>query len=287
MMRTSVAVAAPRPTPAPAPRAAVDEQRFALLGRAGRVWAVASVHGEAARLRRLHDLLAHRVQTGDRLVYLGNLLGRGAAVRETVDEALAFRRSVIAQPRAFAADVAFLRGGQEEMWQKLLQLQFAASPGEVLSWMLDHGAAATIEAYGGDAARGLVAVREGAMGLTRWTASLRAGLDAVPGHRQYLSALRRAAYSDEGLLFVHAGIDPAQPLDFQRDAFWWGGGSRFLALEAPFSGFKRVIRGFDQSRSGLVEGAYATSLDGGSGFGGELLAACFDCDGQVVDRLAA
>jgi hypothetical protein len=285
MMRSS-AVPAPRPGPSRPAKPVVIEEKFARLGRANRVWAVAAVHGEPARLTRLHDLLAHRIRPGDRLVYLGNLMGRGAGVRQAVDEALSFRRSVIAQRGAFAGDVAFLRGAQEEMWQKLLQLQFASNPGEVLAWMLDHGVAATIEAYGGDPKRGFIAVREGAVGLTRWTSELRAGLDAAPGHRQYLAALRRAAFSESGLLFVHAGLDPARPLEEQKDAFWWGG-ARFDTIDAPFAGFVRVVRGFAPSHPGLAETPYTVTLDGGSGFGGELVAACFDASGQRVDEMAA
>ena len=42
-----------------------------------------------------------------------------ALVRATLDQLIDFRRWVIAQPGMFAADVVFLRGCQEEMWQSL------------------------------------------------------------------------------------------------------------------------------------------------------------------------
>jgi serine/threonine protein phosphatase 1 len=35
------------------------------------------------------------------------------------------------------------------MWQKLLQLQFAPNPGELLHWMVQAGMETTIRAYGG------------------------------------------------------------------------------------------------------------------------------------------
>ena len=106
---------------------------FATLRRCRRIWAVASIHGDAERLAGLHDALAQRLTQGDRIVYLGNYLGRGSQVRATVDQLIAFRRWVIAQSGMFAADVVFLRGCQEEMWQKLLQLQFSPSS---LFWTL-------------------------------------------------------------------------------------------------------------------------------------------------------
>ena len=117
---------------------ATDPQRFTDLGRPRRVWAVAAIHGDAGRLAALHGAIRDAIRPGDRVVYLGNMLGRGPHVRATLDEILSFRREVIAAPGFFASDVVFLRGMQEEMWQKCLQLHFAVNPGEVLRWMLDQ-----------------------------------------------------------------------------------------------------------------------------------------------------
>src|SRR3546814_15060771 len=71
--------------------------RFVELTRAGRVWAIAAVHGDAGRLAAIHDGIGERFQSGDRLVYLGDLMGCGD-VRATIAEALRFRRSVLAHP---------------------------------------------------------------------------------------------------------------------------------------------------------------------------------------------
>lgn len=266
---------------------------FATLRRASRIWAVASIHGEAQRLANLHDTLARHLNLGDRIVYLGNYLGRGAAVRETLNQLIDFRRWVIAQPGMFASDVVFLRGCQEEMWQKLLQLQFAPNPSEVLQWTLGQGIGTTLASYGGDADEGLAVARVGAMAITKWTQKLRQTMNATPGHADLMAALKRAAFTDDGkLLFVSAGVDPSLPLSAQVDSLWWGS-SGFLNLEAPVStpyeGFARVIRGFARERVGKVIGAsitsgrYTTTVDGGAGFGGKLAAACFDARGQIVD----
>lgn len=260
-------------------------QRYAMLRRGRRIWAVAAIHGEADRLAALHDRIGRAWQGGDRIVYLGNYLGRGPAIRRTIHEILEFRLAVLSQPSGAACDVALLRGSQEEMWQKLLQLQFAVSPRDVLQWMLDQGLGATLAAYDGDAEQGLQACREGPSAITRWTSALRARLNSYPGHNHFLSALRRAAYTDDGaLLFVHAGLDASRPLDAQGDQFWWGG-RRLLELVQPYAGFRRVVRGYDHQHSGLVEAAYATSLDAGCGFGGDLLAACFSPDGNIVENV--
>jgi len=264
-----------------------DSEKFALLRRCERIWAIASVHGEADRLVALHDQLSKRVHATDRVVYLGNYMGVGPKVRAALDELIEFRRWLLARPRAFATDVVFLRGAQEEMWSKLLQLQFAPNPPDVLRWLLEHGTAATLQAYGGDPAYASQVARAGPVAMTRWTGALRAALAACPGHQPFLSGLRRAAFTDDqGLLFVHAGIDVSRPLGAQSDSFWWATAA-FGRITEPYEGYKRVVRGFDAQHAGLVTTPFTASLDGGCGFGGGLLAACFDRTGQVIETLEA
>ncbi len=267
--------------------AARPQRNFAQLRNARRVWAVAAIHGAALRLTRLHDQISERFREGDRLVYLGDYFGHGEAVRATIDELLDFRRRVLARRLGFACDVTFLRGAQEEMLQKLLQLQFAPNPGEVLTWMVNAGIEPTLRAYGGDLRQGFVASRGGPRTITHWTSALRGAINAAPGHTTLLLALRHAAFTEAGgVLFVHAAVDPARALTAQGDAFWWGRDD-ILDLAAPFGGFRRVVRGVGRQQRGLVESRFAVSLDGGAGHGGRLLAACFAPDGSVVDRLEA
>lgn len=247
------------------------------------MWAIGAVHGEALRLRRLHDLLGERFAEGDRVVYLGGFTGYGAAILATIDELLDFRRRVIGRRHGFACHVIVLRGAQEEMWQKLLQLQFAANPGEVLRWMAEAGVDATLRAYGGDLRQGLAAARDGPRAITRWTSGLRSAMNAAPGHRMLFSALQHAAFTKERrLLFVHAAVDPRRPLEAQGDAFWWGQHD-ILELRAPFADFRRIVRGSDRRRRGFVAAEFAVSLDAGAGRGGGLAAASFDPDGNVLE----
>lgn len=263
-----------------------DQNIFAALPGSGRVWAVAAVHGEAGRLAAVHDRLAGQMEPGDHLVYLGNYSGHCAEAIATIDELLAFRRRVMA---SFANDgdaLTYLRGAQEEMWQKLLQLQFAPNPAQVLEWMLSQGVGATIAAYGGDPRDGFAAAKEGILALTRWTSSLRQAMRNHDGHMALMAALRHAAYcEDQRYLFVHAGVDPTRPLSAQADSFWWGS-SGFASLAEPYAGFNLVVRGHDPRRGGFTVGAHSATIDGGCGFGGPLVAACFAADGglqQVIE----
>jgi serine/threonine protein phosphatase 1 len=257
----------------------LDESRFARLESAERVWAVAAIHGHAQKLATLHKDLEARFRPGDRLVYLGNYIGVGPDVRATIDELLRARRRLLARAGTYEPrDFVYLRGSQEEMLSKLLQLQFAQN----------HGLGPTIEAYGSTLTSARGHMRDGPIGITKWTSALRSNMHKLPGHHELMTAVKRAAYTEcGGLFFVHASVDPNRPLNQQGDSFWWDTGV-FDQVNAPFNGFLRVVRGFDQKRRGInLDHPHAVTIDGGCGRDGTLVAMCFCPDGQVLDRLEA
>ena len=193
------------------------QDHFETLPAGRRNWAVAAIHGEADRLRALHRRLAGRIQVGENLVYLGNFLGRGNAVAETIEELLLFRRALLARPGAEYDDIVYLRGSQEEMWHKLLQIQFAPNPREVLEWMLDQGVAPTLAAYGGTVEEARSAGNGGALVLTTWTSSLLAAMRDADGHTLLISVPSRAAFTEaKPLPPAHAGTDPTRPCFLYR-----------------------------------------------------------------------
>ena len=260
-----------------------DPQVFATLTNPRRVWAIGAIHADLAALQALHAELAGRLETGDRLVYLGNLIGRGPASVGVIDEVLAFRRQFLARFGAFVDDHVILRGAQEEMWRKLAQLQFAPAPAEVLSWMLEHGVDQTLQSYGIDANDGLGCCREGAVAITRWTSGLGASIRRHAGHEEFFTAIRRAAFTSGGeLLLTAAGIDPDRPVSEQGDSFWWDTGG-FSKISAPWRGYIRLIRGCDSQNHKPEVAEVIATLDGGAGFGGNLHAACFTLDGKPAD----
>lgn len=257
--------------------------KYGALATPCRVWAVAAVHGEAKRLEKLRRRVISRMEPGDKLVFTGNVMGRGNAICEALDELLLFRREALAMHGNDVGDIVMLRGAQEEMWHRLFELHFSLDPLEVLEWMLDHGIGATIASYGGSGQEGLGAARQGPTALTRWTGELRDAMRAAPGHRDYMSHLSHAAYTRDGaLLFVSAGIDPSRPLDAQDDTLWWGTRG-FNGLSEPYYGSKLVVRGYDPSRGGYAAGAHSATLDAGCGFGGPLTAACITPEDGIVE----
>src|SRR3546814_735383 len=144
-----------------------SSEAFAVLRHARRIWAVAAIHAELGRLRDAHQELAARLLPGDRLIYLGNTVGHGTDSIATFDELLAFRRDFLCLPGVEAEDIVYLRGAQEEMWRKLLQIQFAPGPGEVFDWMLRHGLEPTLRGYGVDPQQVRGILRDGALAVSR------------------------------------------------------------------------------------------------------------------------
>lgn len=267
--------------------AAADSDVYGILRCARRVWAVGAVHAEARRLAALHGKLEARFRPGDRLVYLGNYAGRGADAIDAVDELLLFRRALCARFSLFAGDIVYLRGRQEEMWQKLMQLQIAQDPAAVLEWILAQGLDTTIRAYGGRIDDVRARCGEGALALAQWSSEMNSRMRGHPGHYRFMSSIRRAAFNEErSLLFVHSGIDASRPLSAQRDRFWWGD-DNFAAIDAPWEGFRRIVRGYDPDRGGLAIGPVAATVDSGCGFGGRLTAVCFAPDGAPLETVDA
>ena len=222
---------------------------IARLSDGGRIWALGAQQGNDRALEALAGALLRRWQRGDKLVVMGNMLGGDGDPGRALDLMLLLRRRLLATN--LACDVFFLRGAQEEMWHKLLSLQFAMSPLSVLDWMLARGLAATVETYGGSVEEGRIACRTGPKAIARWTVGLRQAQMARAGHAELLNSLMRAALSADGaMLLSAAGVDATRPIDEQADAFWWNGQSdHALAAalaqggDAGWQGVRRLVRG--------------------------------------------
>ena len=63
-----------------------------------------------------------------------------------------------------------------------------------------------------------------------------------------------------------AELEQVAPVVFVdgQDLFWWGART-FDAIDAPYGGFRRVVRGFDPAHRGVAETPYTLSLDAGCG----------------------
>jgi hypothetical protein len=268
--------------------------RFASLGAPKRIFAVPSIHASLPKLQIIHEHIWSDFQPGDRLVYLGNYTGHGAHSKETIDSLLTFRRCLLSIAGVQPTDIIYLHGQQEEMWQKLLQLQFAPNPAAILEWMLEKGLAQTLESYCIDLHEAKRVSREGVIRLARWTERVRCQIHEHAGHNIFGAQCKRAAFTEcsvvqaspynqtcAPLLFVNAGIDSTKPLDDQGDAFWWGHNG-FKHMARAYSPYQTIFRGYDPDNHGLNLNKFTATLDNSCGRGGNLVYAQISGDGEIL-----
>lgn len=271
-------------------------QRFINLGQPDRIWVVSAINGQLGNLQSVHKVIADKFRSGDCLVYTGNYLcGDQGQALHALHEILTFPKYV-----GGVQNVTFLRGIQEELFSKMMQLQFAQNAPQVAGWMRDNHPELDVllQAYGSSFDEVLRTSREGIMSLTRFAAQLKAQLRLHDGHEEFFMNLRRAAFTedtdintrtsnDNNLLFVHAGLNPHLPLTSQGDSFWWAS-KNFNDMHARYEPFRTVIRGHDPFRRGVHVGPIAISLDGGCGIdGGKLVCARIANTGRVEEMIAA
>lgn len=208
-----------------------------------RIWVIGAVYGDSARLVEMHNIIRQEYTKGDIIVYLGNLMGYGYDVGGVLDEAFHFHNYLTKKAGANFEEIIFLRGQQEEMWRKLLTLQFAPKPEEIFRWLLSHGIEGTLKAYGVDIEEGLIAARKDSVAISKWTEKLRQLQNDSMGHKEILNSLKHAAVTqDKRILFASWSIDSALPLSAQSDNFWWGVGKK-PTVNRPYEQFSLVVVG--------------------------------------------
>ena len=84
------------------------------------------------------------------------------------------------------------------MLTKLLQLQFAPNPVEVMDWLLGHYMGPVIESYGTKPSVARAIAREGTLSISKWTSGLRRVINSHPGHAALLNGLRRRLLPGKG-----------------------------------------------------------------------------------------
>ena len=260
------------------------------LTAAKRIWTVPAIHGNLDKLLNLHDAIYEHFECGDQIIYHGNYIGHGPNSLGCLNEILTFRRLVLSIPGVRPSDFTYLKGSQEDLLGKLYQLPFSPDPTDAYLWMLSNGVAQTLQSYGVCHHDGIEACCFGTVGLTRWINSIRDVVRSQAGHEYFLASLKRAAFTPDShhtpMLFVHSGINHANSLEDQGDAFYWGWDG-FKSLNTAYKPFDKVVRGFDPHHDGATFNGIKATIDDGCGFGGDLISASFGPNGQVEHVLSA
>ena len=226
---------------------------FVELKKSNKIWAIGSIHSNLKSFTSIKKFLLSNFDANDKLIFLGNVIGLGNNSKETLSSVIDLRFNLMSKFKLNPESIIFLRGAQEEMFSKLLQLQLAPNPTEILEWMFDHGVNKTIKSYGfsEDEVRNIAS--SGTMNISKWTTSLNKALQKIPGHTEYFLNLKHAAYSHtEKILFVNRGVDITRPLSAQNDCFWWGY-QNFSTIQEPYKTFLRIVRGYESEHTNQSE----------------------------------
>ena len=222
-----------------------NTSNFIELKKTNKIWAIGSIHSNLKSFNSIKNYILNNFSVNDKLIFLGNVIGLGDNSKETLSSVLNLRFNLMSKLKLKHESIVFLRGAQEEMFSKLLQLQLAPNPAEILEWMFDHGVDKTIQSYGLSHHELKNIASSGTINISKWTSNLNKVLYENPGHDQYFLNLKHAAYSStKKILFVNRGVDITRPLSAQNDCFWWGF-QNFSKIRKPYKTFVRIVRGYE------------------------------------------
>ena len=222
-----------------------NSSKFAELKYAKRIWAIGSIHSSYESFESIKKYILNNFKNNDKLIFLGNVIGLEDNSKETLSSVIDLRFKLMSKFKLKPESIVFLRGAQEEMFSKLLQLHLAPNPIEILEWMFDHGVNKTIKSYGFSEKEIKSIASSGTINISKWTSSLNKSIQVNPGHTEYFLNLKHAAYSHtKKVLFVNRGVDITRPLSAQNDCFWWGF-HNFSRIQNPYNTFQRIVRGYE------------------------------------------
>ncbi len=226
---------------------------FIELRKCSRIWAIGSIHSNLNAFYSIKKFILNNFKEDDRLVILGNVIGLGDSSKEIISNIISLRFDLMSKFKLKPKDIVFLRGAQEEMFSKLLQLQIAPNPLEIINWLFEHGVDKTLESYGYTTDEAINVANSGTVAISRWTSRLNKSLHENPGHKDFLLSLKHAAYSSsKKILFVNRGVDITRPLSAQNDCFWWGF-QNFSEISRPYKSFNRIVRGYESIHKNELE----------------------------------
>jgi serine/threonine protein phosphatase 1 len=203
-------------------------------------YAVGDVHGCIDQLVGLvTQCLRHAGDQPTRFVFIGDYIDRGPNSRAVIDFLLAIQRQK-------GPDVIALRGNHEAMMLNTVRT------GDGALWLI-NGAVQTLASYG----------------IDDWS-------ELPPEHLDWIASLP-LCFDDGQRYFVHAGINPAVPLDQQteHDQLW----IREPFLSDPRDFGRLIVHGHTPLTTGRPDQRpNRVNIDTAAVFGGPLTAAVFTDD---------
>jgi len=267
-----------------------NNSKFAELKFCNNIWAIGSIHSHLDSFELIKNHIIKNFSKNDKIVFLGNIIGLGHNAKETLSSAIDLRNQLMSNFFLKTEDVIFLRGAQEEMFLKLLQLQTAPNPYEIVKWLFEHGVDKTIHSYNLNVAEVHEIATQGTIAISRWTSKLNKTIALAKGHKEYFSNLHHAAFADtKKILFVNRGVDITRPLSAQNDCFWWGY-HNFSKLDKPYDTFKKIVRGYEPSSNKNLDDIkknIVCSLYQGPLSNNKIVAGLFNDSAEILDLFAS
>lgn len=212
------------------------------------IYAVADIHGHLSKLTRALDLIERDGGAGAEIVFLGDYVDRGPDSRGVIETLVA--------GQAVGRPWHVLRGNHDQLFLRFLQTGALEDPHIRSGVNVLHpvmGMIETLASYG--------VADAGSRPVEDVLAEARARVPAA--HIELLDGLPRYLERAD-LLFVHAGIAPHLPLEWQNpDDFLWIR-KPFLEHTEPYRWL--VIHGHTSIEHPEHRGN-RINLDGGAGFG--------------------
>ncbi len=263
-----------------------NKSNFIEIKKVKRIWAIGSIHSNLEAFTSIKDFILKNFQEDDVLIFLGNIIGLGEKTRETLTSVINLRFDLMSKFKIKPNKIIFLRGAQEEMFSKLLQLHLAPNPEEIVKWMFEHGVNKSINSYGLFEDEVINISSSGTISISKWTSKLNKIVKNNPGHTEYFLNLKHAAYSDSRkILFVNRGVDITRPLSAQNDCFWWGF-QNFSEIDRTYSTFKRIVRGYESihiNENSLNKSKYVCTLFKQPLTNKRILGGIFKENGEIID----
>ena len=229
------------------------DNKFQEFKNTNRIWAVGSLHSSLDSFQSIKKYIFLNFKNNDKLIFLGNLIGYNNQSKEILTDVLNFRFDLMAKFNLDHEDIVFLRGAQEEMFSKLLQLQMAPNPREIIDWIFSHGVDQTLFSYNFEPDQFRNIATQGTIQINKLTSKLNKKISDIPGHKEFFSNLKHAAFTNSmEVLFVNRGVDLSRPLSAQNDCFWWGY-QNFSLINKPYNTFKRIVRGYQSNEQNHLE----------------------------------
>ena len=230
-----------------------NNNKFQEFKNTKRIWAVGSLHSSIKSFQSIKKYILSNFKNGDKVIFLGNLIGYNNQSKETLTDVINFRFNLMANFNLNHEDIVFLRGAQEEMFSKLLQLQIAPNPREIIDWIFSHGVDQTLVSYSFEPDQFRNIATQGTIQINKLTSKLNKKISEIPGHKEFFSNLKHAAFSNSmEVLFVNRGVDLSRPLSAQNDCFWWGY-QNFSLINKPYNTFRRIVRGYQSNEHNDLE----------------------------------